>query len=579
MVVSIKVVFRFTSCVKQIYCHKVKKRLHIFFTIFIISFSYIFQCSTSIKVKEKKVTKKVKAKKIIVKEKTSQEEYITKIAILKFINQTHSRNYNYIKNSLSSPIYNKMSQNFYLVRPNIKKIQKYADKMLSHSKRFKKKKLKKFAKLAKVDFIIFGYYTKMKRSKKYRKVDRLKITAGIYSVEDNKIIVLLKTKIFTNSTMFISIDNLSKNFVIAIRNYILKQEKKTNKKRKSLIIEVRSKADKRKNKEVTSLSKNFKNNKNPKNSKFQKTGKKYLEILKDISFNMIFIQGGLSFKSKINDSEISSISKSYLIGETEVTYELWQKVYSWSISNGYIFSHRCIQGSNNSNRTTDQHPVTTISWRDALLFTNALTEYYNKKNKTDLDLVYYSDASYNAPLKIVDDEKSICKQAGCQDRPYIKAKFKNNTKMKYCIANGFRLPTKAEWSFASKYKKNDKSNRAYEYPLYSNHWYLKGNFASGANFNYHNFKANMSVAVYHSNSGLSTAIVKSKKANSLGIYDMSGNVWEWNFDWHPDYHGSSRILRGGSWNDTSKFLQIGYWFSSFPYFNYYGLGFRLARTP
>ena len=130
----------------------------------------------------------------------------------------------------------------------------------------------------------------------------------------------------------------------------------------------------------------------------------------------------------------------------------------------------------------------------------------------------------------------------------------------------FRLPTEAEWEYAAR---GGKKSKGYQY--------------SGS--------SNLSeVAWYWDNSGSKTHAVGSKQANELGIYDMSGNVWEWCQDWYGSYSSSSqinptgansgsfRVLRGGGWLDAVRNCRSSYRSGSSPDYRYDGLGLRLVLS-
>jgi len=187
----------------------------------------------------------------------------------------------------------------------------------------------------------------------------------------------------------------------------------------------------------------------------------------------------------------------FQIGKYEVTWGEWKTVRDWAVSNGY--TDLAGVGDTYPSGSGDNFPVVKVSWYDVLKWINAKSE---KEGKTPV--YQLSGATYKTG----------------QFAPTL-----NTT------ANGYRLPSEKEWEWAAR---GGESSKGYTY--------------SGSN---------TASEVAWTNEILSdgTKAVGTKAANELGIYDMSGNVFEWCED---VTYTSYRRIRGGSWSDYSYYATVAH---------------------
>jgi formylglycine-generating enzyme len=233
-------------------------------------------------------------------------------------------------------------------------------------------------------------------------------------------------------------------------------------------------------------------------------------------------------------------------------------------------------GSKDSDKTADndeqkEHDVT-IKTFEISKFEVTVWEWkqYTKTNKLKMPLKPEWGWQDNYPINGITWEEAISYCNWLSKKEKLQPVYSKQGPNYVCNfkANGYRLPTEAEWEFAAK---GGIKSKGYK-------------FSGGNNAN--------EVAWHKAISKNSPHTVGTKLPNELGIYDMSGNVWEWCWDWYnKDYYkiekgdnpkgpemGERRTVRGGSWDSQVNYLRPANRISTPPNKTHEFYGFRVART-
>jgi formylglycine-generating enzyme required for sulfatase activity len=248
----------------------------------------------------------------------------------------------------------------------------------------------------------------------------------------------------------------------------------------------------------------------------------------------------------------------FYMDKYDVTYSLWQQVYTWATNHGYGFD-------NAGSGKAANHPVQTINWYDAVKWCNARSEMEGRTP------AYYTDATLASVYRSGElDISNSCVNWNA----------------------GYRLPTEAEWEKAARGGAsgqrfpwgNTINESQANYSVDLGYFSYDVNPYSGCN------------AAYANGSYPYTSPVGSFAPNGYGLYDMAGNVWQWCWDWCGDYssgsqtdprgpttgqYGSNRELRGGSWSSNALYCRTaGRDDAGFPaHSNYADYGFRSVLPP
>lgn len=237
-----------------------------------------------------------------------------------------------------------------------------------------------------------------------------------------------------------------------------------------------------------------------------------------------------------------TLTKSYFMDRTEVSAELWNEVRTWAVLNGYMDVNATPEIGAGAYRAPG-HPIHSVNWFECALWCNARSE------KAGLVPCYYAD-----------DAQTVVLRTASRNLPKARVKLS---------ANGYRLPTEAEWERAARGGQYRKS-----YPNGDSFVGSDGNyFQSGDTYEMPaNGFPETSPCAHYSGSQMPAG---SDTANGYGLYDMAGNVAEWCWPspnpitlvdpasdnwalhqpwWAGDlWHAQSR---GGSWNSLAGNLVV-----------------------
>lgn len=287
--------------------------------------------------------------------------------------------------------------------------------------------------------------------------------------------------------------------------------------------------------------------------------------------NMIFVPSG-KFQRDSNPENVTEVS-SFWISNTEVTRKKFKDVMG-------------VDPSRLDITTSEQDPVQMVNWYHAIAFCNKLSLQEGKNPVYEVvGITDWAKLSYSA----------------------IPKNRSETWDSAVCVWNkdGYRLPTEMEWMWAAMGAPSNGQNGEKNTDAYMKRFAGDDGINSILDFAW--VAENSKVQIAPGTIGLITHPVGIKNANELGIFDMSGNIWEWCWDWYApstggfslngveaqtykvigyvkDYRGANKadnghkVIRGGNFYDNYKWCGISARFISATTNHAAGYGFRIASS-